>query len=284
MTYLPRVFVILPVHNRRKLTESFVKNLKSQIYEKIELVLVDDGSSDGTSMAISELYPSVHVLKGDGNLWWAGSIDMGLQFVKSRDPHPDDLILLINDDTEIQEDFILNGVHLIAQQPGRLLLAKSRNHQNNSFQEVGSKIFWPLFRISKAKNDEDINCAPSRGLLFQWNAYLRIGAWVPKILPHYCSDYEFTCRAIRKGFPILTSDLFCLKTDTSATGMEFIEANNSKEYFRKAFSMRSIRNPWTVSKFIWLSCPWYFKPIAWLKVWSGFVVRYLMFLFLGGRT
>jgi GT2 family glycosyltransferase len=274
----PRVFVILPVHNRRSLTVKFAELLKKQSYPGIEFVLVDDGSRDGTSDAVVEVYPRAHVLKGDGNWWWGGSIAVAMIFLEKFKPRPDDTLLLINDDTEISESFVANGVQILKQQNKVLLLAKSLNAKTGEVVEAGSKIIWPLFRIVAAKSDAEINCAPTRGLMLKWQDYLEIGPWVPDVLPHYCSDFEFTCRALRKGFQIQTNPEFTLRMHLEATGVSHVKAVDSRDFWVQLLDMKSIRSPVTLSKFILLCCPWYFRPMAWLKVWTGAFASYFLFL------
>ncbi|MCK5537931.1 MAG: glycosyltransferase family 2 protein, partial [Bacteroidales bacterium] len=38
------IYIILPVHNRKKITEKFIKCLVKQTYQDFKLILVDDGS------------------------------------------------------------------------------------------------------------------------------------------------------------------------------------------------------------------------------------------------
>src|SRR5207237_231210 len=45
----PRIHVLLPVHNRKVTTEKFVRCLKAQAGADWHLVLIDDGSADGTA-------------------------------------------------------------------------------------------------------------------------------------------------------------------------------------------------------------------------------------------
>ncbi|HUK05974.1 MAG TPA: glycosyltransferase, partial [Burkholderiales bacterium] len=43
------LYVLAPVHNRRALTERFIGCLKAQTDRDYRLVLIDDGSTDGTA-------------------------------------------------------------------------------------------------------------------------------------------------------------------------------------------------------------------------------------------
>ncbi len=43
-------------------------------------VVIDDGSTDGTADAIRRKHPEIHIISGDGNLWWTGAIVLGMRF------------------------------------------------------------------------------------------------------------------------------------------------------------------------------------------------------------
>lgn len=47
--YPPLVSIIVPVFNRREMISDALASLKAQTYQKIEIIVVDDGSSDGSS-------------------------------------------------------------------------------------------------------------------------------------------------------------------------------------------------------------------------------------------
>ena len=65
--------VIMACHNRRESTLSCLTALKNQKLPdnvSVEVYLLDDGSSDGTSEAVHSKFPDVQILQGDGTLFW----------------------------------------------------------------------------------------------------------------------------------------------------------------------------------------------------------------------
>jgi GT2 family glycosyltransferase len=71
---------------------------------KTHIVLVDDGSTDGTAAAVLERYPETQVIRGDGRLFWAGG--MRLAFREAvRDDY--DFYLFLNDDTIVDADALV---------------------------------------------------------------------------------------------------------------------------------------------------------------------------------
>ena len=50
------IHVVTSVHNRYAITEKFVKCLQAQTCKDIHLLLVDDGSTDGTDKMVKEMF------------------------------------------------------------------------------------------------------------------------------------------------------------------------------------------------------------------------------------
>ena len=91
------IYVLIPVHNRLKLTKNCVNSLlKQKNCEKIKIVIVDDGSTDGTSDYFKKNFPKIDILQGTGNLYWGGAINYGIIKKKSK---INDWLLIVNNDT-----------------------------------------------------------------------------------------------------------------------------------------------------------------------------------------
>ena len=68
------VYVMVPVHNRRAITESYVRSLAAQTDRGVQLVLIDDGSTDGTADAVRDIMPDAIVITGKGDWWFGGAL------------------------------------------------------------------------------------------------------------------------------------------------------------------------------------------------------------------
>ncbi|MBO3460962.1 glycosyltransferase [Aetokthonos hydrillicola Thurmond2011] len=268
---MDKVYIILPVHNRRSITESFINLLKIQTYQNYHLILVDDGSTDGTAQMVQEQIQSLTVIRGDGNLWWAGSLQQGINWLKQNNTDSSDIVLMINDDVTFDKCFLEKAVQILKGQERTLMLAASSGNSTGNATSVGMNIdFSRPLQIRLAEVPDEINCLSTRGLFLRFVDLVNIGNFYPKILPHYLSDYEFTIRAFKKGYKLTVSYDFNAVVNEETTGFyNFqIEHLDFLSFIKKIFSKKSLDNPidWTV--FIILVSRKIVIPLYVLKIWK----------------
>jgi GT2 family glycosyltransferase len=272
---MQRIYIFLPVHNRRETTRRFIQCLRTQTFEHYHLVLIDDGSSDRTEEMVRREMGNLTVLKGDGSWWWAGCLQQGYLWLKSGDIDRSDVVLLINDDTEFEPTFLEKAMSLLQGKSRILLFAQNRSRQTGRTY-FGFHVDWPRFRIEHATTPEEIGAFPTRGLFLRVGDFLEIGGFHPKLLPHYGSDLEFTLRAARKGMTLLTDPSLWLSFDEDLIrGYAKFKSEPWRSFIKSSFSRRSPDNPFLWTLFIALACPWPWKMSSWLRVWaSAFLLFY----------
>jgi hypothetical protein len=166
------IYVLLPVHDRRAITEEFVRGLLDQVDARFHLVLIDDGSSDGTAESVVAMLPSTTVISGDGTWWWAGSLQQGYRWLAQRDLAGDDLVLIANDDTRFAADFLAAGRAALAGRPRTLLLAQLYDGESGEFMELGVHVNWRRLRFTGVKDPDRVNCFSPRGLFVAATEFL----------------------------------------------------------------------------------------------------------------
>jgi GT2 family glycosyltransferase len=95
-TPAPPLSVVIPTHDTRDLTLRCVGSLAAGGVPGLEIVVVDDGSSDGTAEALAAAHPGVEVLRLDPAVGFTRAVNLGL--ARSRG----EILLLLNSDTEVE--------------------------------------------------------------------------------------------------------------------------------------------------------------------------------------
>lgn len=270
MGLVEKVFVLLPVHNRRRVTEKFVECLRRQTYRHWHLILVDDGSTDGTAEAVSSRIDSVLVLRGTGNWWWAGSLQQGLKVVGQMRAAPADMLLISNDDVQFEDNFLETAVAVLRARPRCLLLARAKNADTGEIAETGIEADFRALSFKVAADPERINCLSTRGLFLRWSDAQAIGGFRSKLLPHYLSDYEWTIRAARRGFKCITvPELYVINQPTGVSGaVDFGTASGPLEILRRGLAKKSRVNPVNWVIFILLAADRRSLPAALMRLFQ----------------
>lgn len=270
---MSKVYIILPVYNRIKLTRRFVKCLKSQTHQNYHLILVDDGSIDNTEAMVKSQIKSVTVLKGKGNWWWAGSLQQGINWLKNNAVSASDLVLMINNDVTFDKHFLEKAIAILTHKQHTLLQALSFSKQTGRLVEAGVKADLKRLKFTQTTIPEETNCLSTRSLFMRFSDLNRIGNFYPELLPHYLSDYEFTIRAHKKGLNLLINSELKIVLNESTTGVfqsgfEKLKNERFSFFLKKYFSKRSKANPIYFTIFILLTCPKVWIPLNIIKVWK----------------
>lgn len=274
-----KVYILLPVHNRREITCAFVDCLAAQTFSDYHLILIDDGSTDGTAEMVQARIASTTVLRGNGDWWWAGSLQQGLNWLKASGVDGQAVVLFINDDVRFASDYLEKAIHIMSGKKRTLLLSQFGKAEDGQAMETGVTADFSRLTFEIARSPEQINCLSTRGLFAYWEDVRAIGDFHPKLLPHYLSDYEYTIRACRKGFKCETTAELLIELDNEATGYRAIKETSFFEFLNKYSSKKSTGNPAYWSSFILLASePMWVLPNlfrVWVRAGKEIVKAYL---------
>jgi N-acetylglucosaminyl-diphospho-decaprenol L-rhamnosyltransferase len=91
--------VVVPTHNGRELTERCLQHLARQTVAHT-VIVVDDGSSDGTAAAVRREFRAARVVETGANLGFSVACNRGAEAGDG------DAIVLLNNDVECRQDFL----------------------------------------------------------------------------------------------------------------------------------------------------------------------------------
>lgn len=269
---MSKIYILLPVHNRKEITRGFVASLKAQTFSDYHLVLIDDGSTDGTAEMVLEYIPSATVLRGEGNWWWAGSLQQGIHWLQRNHLHQNDIILMINDDVVLDNNFIEAGRKELLSLPGTLLQATVCNDISREILDVGMVYDDSKLQFRPPRPSEKINCLTTNGLFVRWGDLLQAGDFYPRLLPHYLSDYEFTIRAGRKGLQLRVSQGLKVWWNRETTGLRQFDESDFLAFCKSYFSKKSALNPVYWTSFVLLTSQFRYIPLNLMRIWRNALV------------
>ncbi len=99
----PDVAIIVLTWNGRDDTLACLQSLQQLTYPSFRVLLVDNGSKDGTTSAVAEAYPEVTVLENGTNLGFAAGNNVGLAEARRMGVK---YALLLNNDTVVDPGFL----------------------------------------------------------------------------------------------------------------------------------------------------------------------------------
>lgn len=196
----PRVVLLVPVYNRREITRGFLAALRTLDYPALQIVIVDDGSPDGTAEMIEREFPEVRLVRTPGNYWWSRCMNAGLRAVLPEQP---EYILTLNDDVTFDRSFLR---HLVrhAQEHPRTLVGSMVYYQEEPGRVwyAGGKIAWlrgELIHRTTLENGR-LEWLTAMGVLIPSGVFAEVGVYDEQRFPQYVADAELSMRAQKAGY------------------------------------------------------------------------------------
>lgn len=103
---MKNIAILITVFNRKATTLRSLYRLYNQCTSEeygIDVFLTDDGCTDGTPEAVKKEFPQIHIVKGNGNLFWNRAMFVAWQEAAKTDY---DFYLWLNDDTFVYSNMI----------------------------------------------------------------------------------------------------------------------------------------------------------------------------------
>ena len=166
----PKVAIIILNWNRLEDIAECLESVKKTDYPNYEVVIVDNGSKDGSLEKLSKEFPEAIILKNKENMGFAGGNNVGMRYAINSGAK---YMWLLNNDTVVEPDTLRGLILEGTKAPGIGLLSPIIYYYStrSKIQNCGSIMKWDTFEIKDIKNLDDMK------MLTDKNTYLYMRTW-----------------------------------------------------------------------------------------------------------
>ena len=277
------LYIVIPVFNRQQFTRACLLSLRQQTRTDFRVVVVDDGSTDGTPQMLAEEFPEVTVVTGDGNMFWTAGVNAGIRRALVLGATR---IMTMNNDVLALPDFVEQMLRWADRHPRAILGALELDAASGQPVYGGERLDWRtntrqdlLAALPPTEHHglHPVTYLPGRGLLIPLEVIEAIGLFDEKRLPHYLADFDYTSVARRHGFPVFCNYDARLSTYPEESGQEQTRRKHSlRGYFQHLFGIRGGGNLRNFTHFTLKNCPRPYLPYYLLNGYARRLVGYFL--------
>jgi GT2 family glycosyltransferase len=186
-------------------TLACLRSLQGLKYDRYSILLIDNGSGDGTKEAVGREFPAVRIVETGANRGFIGGVNAGLTELAGRRL---DYLLLLNNDTEVEPEFLATLVSAAESHPEGGIFGPTIFYYDRP-REVwfaGGRYRWyrgfgqHLTRIPDSIREVDYitGCA----MLVRSETLGKIGPMDERFFL-YCDDVDWCLKARKSGYRVL---------------------------------------------------------------------------------
>ncbi|MGN6564067.1 MAG: glycosyltransferase family 2 protein [Thermomicrobiales bacterium] len=221
----PGVSVIVLTWNQRDITLECLTSLFAQHYPALHIILVDNGSEDGTAAAVRARFPAVQVIENGANLGFAAGNNAGLQYALAGD---DEFVMLLNNDTIVDPHMIERLLAPMRADPAIGITGPKMLYfdQPDVIWCAGNRIDWRTGESVRLQADErddsaddtprDVDFITACGICFRRAVLDQIGLLDSRFFIYY-EETDWCTRARHAGWRICYTPSARLLHKVSAT-------------------------------------------------------------------
>lgn len=178
----------------------------SQEYPDCEIIVVDNGSSDGSADFVEQRYPQVRLIRNERNLGFAGGCNVGLRAATG------DMLILLNQDTRVCAGWLRALGEALEDPKIGVAGCKILYPDGETVQHAGGWIEWPLgsahhYRCGEQDDDEleeprQVEYVTGAAMAVRRDVVETVGYLDEEFWPGYFEDADFCVRAEKAGFEV----------------------------------------------------------------------------------
>lgn len=206
----PKVSIILLNWNGKEDTLECLGSLYKIDYPNYEIILVDNGSTDGSVELFKEKYPEIEIIQNKENLGFAEGNNIGIRHIISRGT---DYILLQNNDTVVDPRFLDELVRVLESDETIGVVGPTVYYYGSpkKIQSAGAKIWWYIGRsrhLRKNRFDDgdlgeirEVDYIPGCSLLAKSELFSKVG-YLKESYFAYWEESDWCVRVHNAGYKI----------------------------------------------------------------------------------
>jgi GT2 family glycosyltransferase len=203
----PLISIIILNYNCRQYIERCLDAVSKVSYPNLEVLVVDNASSDGSAELVEKKYPFVQLLKSPKNIGFAAGNNLGIAQAKGE------YILLLNPDTEIDACCVehlfevMNADDKVAVCGAKICLLDRRNmiqHAGGKYSLLGVSIDRGMCELDEGQYDkvEEVTFVCGAAMMFRRSLVLDIGLLDSSFFLYH-EDVDFCIRAWLYGGKVI---------------------------------------------------------------------------------
>jgi len=200
---LPLVSILIVNWNGKKHLKEALGSIKRITHKNYEVIIVDQGSNDGSVSYIKKRHPYVKLVEIKENLGFAGGNNVGVKYARGK------YILFLNNDTKLEPDFLTYLVGAIAEKGVGVVQPKILFYDGAEIQSTGSFLTKSGFLFHRgygaprdSYNEPDyIFSANGSSMLVRRALIERIGLFDEDFFAYF-EESDFCWRAWNAGYKV----------------------------------------------------------------------------------
>lgn len=198
--------VIVLAWNGIRFLDTCLSAVLAQDYADFKVIVVDNGSADGSPDLVAERFPTVRLIRNENNLGFAGGCNVGLRAATG------DVLVLLNQDTQVQPGWLATLMETF-KEPAIGIAGCKALYPDGSIQHAGGFIYGrraETEHIGRSQPDRDRFAAlcdadfvTGAALAISRVALARIGLLDEGFYPAYYEDTDWCYTAREAGFRVV---------------------------------------------------------------------------------
>ncbi|MCY6484519.1 glycosyltransferase family 2 protein [Clostridium aestuarii] len=264
-----KVSIVIPNYNGAKYIKGCIASLKKQTYDNYELIIVDNASQDNSIEIIEKYHPQVNLIKNKQNYGFSITVNQGIKAACGK------YVVLLNNDTEVFEDWLKNLVECIEQDKKIFSVCSKmlRYNEKDKIDDAGDEyciLGWAYkcgdgTSINRYNKDREVFSSCGGAAIYRKSVFEQIGYFDESFFA-YLEDVDISYRAKIYGY----KNIYCSGAKVYHIG----SATSGSRHNAFKVKLAARNNLYVIFK----NMPLFQRIINLPFLFIGHVIKYLYFI------